>query len=134
MKDSERCGNRWHVSGLSGHGVYCTLSRGTHTGRDLLRGNSDIGTEDLRKPEGPAVNPAVFVFGLFSTVLACGQLVGRRYIDPGSGSFAIQIIIAAVLGGVLTARLWLRHLFWRVLGLVRRKKTEEQPAGEEVDG
>ena len=113
--------------------MYCTLLRGTHTGRDLLRGNSDIGTEDLRKPEGPAVNPAVFVFGLFSTVLACGQLVGRRYIDPGSGSFAIQIIIAAVLGGVLTARLWLRHLFWRVFGRLRRSKKEEQPAGEEAD-
>ncbi|MCY3748834.1 MAG: hypothetical protein OXG64_06010 [Chloroflexi bacterium] len=60
-------------------------------------------------------------------------LAGRRYIDPGSGSFAIQIIIAAVLGGLLTARLWLRHIFWRALGLVRRRKTEERPAGDEAD-
>ena len=133
MKDPERCGNRRHVSGLAGRGVYCTLLRGTHTGRDLLRGNSDIGTEDLGKPEDPAINPVVFVFGLFSTVLACGQLVGRRYIDPGSGSFAIQIIIAAVLGGLLTARLWLRHFFWRVFGRLRRSKNEELPAGEEAD-
>jgi len=67
-------------------------------------------------------------------MLAAVQLVGRRYIDPGSGSFAIQIIIAAVLGGLLTARLWLRHLFWRVSGLVRRRKSGERPAGEEADG
>ena len=60
-------------------------------------------------------------------------LAGRRYIDPGSGSFAIQIIIAAVLGGLLTARLWLRHFFWRVFGLIRRNKSEEHPAGEEAD-
>ena len=72
--------------------------------------------------------------GFYAVVLATSLLAGRRYIDPGSGSFAIQIIIAAVLGGLLTARLWLRHMFWRVLGLVRRKKSEEQPAGEEADG
>ena len=134
MKDPERCGNRRHVSGLAGRGVYCTLLCGMHTRHDLLRGDADVGTEGLRQPDGPAVNPAVLVFWLFGTVLTGGHLIGRRYIDPGSGSFAIQIIIAAVLGGVLTARLWLRHFFWRVLGLVRRKKTEEQPAGEEVDG
>lgn len=60
-------------------------------------------------------------------------LAGRRYIDPGSGSFAIQIIIAAVLGGVLTARLWLRHIFWRVFGRRRRTDPEDQPPGEEAD-
>lgn len=84
-------------------------------------------------PNGPAVSRIVFVFSLFTAVLTCGQLAGRRYIDPGSGSFAIQIIIAAVLGGLLTARLWLRHAFWRVVGIVRGKKREEQPAGKEAD-
>lgn len=76
----------------------------------------------------------VFASGLFSAVFVCSQLVGRRYIDPGSGSFAIQIIIAAVLGGLLTARLWLRHMFWRVLGVVRRRKSVDRPVGEEADG
>ncbi len=88
---------------------------------------------DARKPHartrGLAAVYLCFCFGLLTTAL----LAGRRYIDPGSGSFAIQIIIAAVLGGLLTARLWLRHFFWRVAGLVRRKKPEEQPAGEEAD-
>jgi hypothetical protein len=66
-------------------------------------------------------------------LLATGLLVGRRYIDPGSGSFAIQIIIAAVLGGLLTARLWLRHIFWRVFGRGRRSKSDDQPSVEEAD-
>ena len=60
-------------------------------------------------------------------------LGGRRYIDPGSGSFAIQIIIAAVLGGLLTARLWLRHIFWLIFGRLRRKETGDRPSVEEAD-
>ncbi len=88
----------------------------------------------VRRPDTASGNRASFTIGIWTTVVAFGLAVGRRYIDPGSGSFAIQIIIAAVLGGLLTARLWLRHMFWRVLGFVRRKKSEEQPAGEEADG
>ena len=60
-------------------------------------------------------------------------LAGRRYIDAGSGSCAIQIIIAAVLGGLLTARLWLRHLFYRIVGRGRRSKSDAQPSVEEAD-
>ena len=72
-------------------------------------------------------------FVVIAGLLAAALLVGRRYIDPGSGSFAIQIIIAAVLGGVLTARLWLRHLFYRIVGRGRRSKPDAQPSVEEAD-
>ena len=71
--------------------------------------------------------------GLCGGLLIVALLGGRRYIDPGSGSFAIQIIIAAVLGGLLTARLWLRHVFWRVFGRWRRSKSDDQPSAEEAD-
>ena len=81
----------------------------------------------------PATASGSLALGLWAAVLICGPLVGRRYIDPGSGSFAIQIIIAAVLGGLLTARLWLRHMFWRVFGRRRRTEPEDQPSGEEAD-
>ncbi len=40
----------------------------------------------------------------------------RAYIDPGSGSFLIQIAIATVLGGAVMARLWLV----RIVGVFRR--------------
>ena len=99
-----------------------------------MRNDTDIGAPGVPKPSHSIVSQNVLVFSLVGAVLTCGHLVGRRYIDPGSGSFAIQIIIAAVLGGLLTARLWLRHAFWRVVGIVRGKKREEQPVGEESDG
>ena len=80
-----------------------------------------------------AAMPGVAALGFCAGLLTMALLVGRRYIDPGSGSFAIQIIIAAVLGGLLTARLWLRHMFWRVFGRRRRTEPEDQPSGEEAD-
>ena len=73
------------------------------------------------------------MLGLHAWLLTAALLGGRRYIDPGSGSFAIQIIIAAVLGGILTARLWLRHVFWRIVGRGRRTKTDDQPSAEVTD-
>ena len=99
----------------------------------LLRHASDTRSPGSAYRDRESGSRAVSVLGVSAAILAVSVLIGRRYIDPGSGSFAIQIIIAAVLGGLLTARLWLRHFFWRVAGLVRRKKPEEQPAGEEAD-
>jgi hypothetical protein len=98
-----------------------------------LRHTTEVQTPGVHRPDTVTGRRAGIALGLWIAVLAVGPLAGRRYIDPGSGSFAIQIIIAAVLGGLLTARLWLRHFFWRVVGLVRRTKPEEQPADEEAD-
>ena len=60
------------------------------------------------------------------------RLAGRSYIDPGSGSFAIQIIVAAVLGGLLSARLWFRYVLGRIIGVFRRSTPEESPSAEEA--
>ena len=57
------------------------------------------------------------VLCLQASRLISAQFGGRSYIDPGSGSFAIQIIIAAVLGGVLSARLWFRYVLGRIIGV-----------------
>ena len=54
---------------------------------------------------------ATLMPGLYIAVLAAAMLAGRRYIDTGSGSFAVQITFAAELGELLTARLWLRHIY-----------------------
>ena len=53
------------------------------------------------------------------------RLVFLPYLDPGSGSFLIQILIAAVLGGVVSAGLWFR----RILGIFRRSSDERPNAG-----
>ena len=75
---------------------------------------------------------ALLVLGLQAARLISAQLGGRGYIDPGSGSFAIQIIIAAVLGGLLSARLWFRYVFGRIIGWFRRSTPEASPPAEEA--
>ena len=69
--------------------------------------------------------------------LSVVRLVLLPYLDPGSGSFLIQILIAAVLGGFVSAGVWFR----RVLGIFRRSSGEsrtasgpETPDLDEVDG
>jgi len=47
-------------------------------------------------------------------------MIGRLllYIDPGSGSYLIQMIIAAVLG----AAFFFRNLWWKFRSLFSKKK------------
>ncbi|HVV04071.1 MAG TPA: hypothetical protein VHC96_07585 [Puia sp.] len=44
------------------------------------------------------------------------------YIDPGSGSYLIQVIIAAVLG----AAFFFKNLWWKFRSLFTRKKPPSQ--------
>jgi hypothetical protein len=65
--------------------------------------------------------------GFYSIIVAIGSVRRRRtmqlhlsfvlaYLDPGSGSFIIQIVIAALLGGGLMVK-----TFWhQIVGLFRR--------------
>ena len=122
-----------YVSSLAGREVYSTPMRRTLEGHALLRRAADARAPGAHQPHASADSRAMFALGLWAAVLTTNQLLGRRYIDPGSGSFAIQIIIAAVLGGILTARLWLRHMFWRIVGRGRRTKSEDPTSGEETD-
>lgn len=49
----------------------------------------------------------------------------QAYLDPGSVSIAIQALVAAIAGGVLTAKYW----FWRVMDFFRigkKKKTADK--------
>ena len=101
-------------------------------GRPLRRA-SDARLTRAPDPRALTASPVFLVLGFWAALLSTTHLARRCYIDPGSGSFAIQIIIAAVLGGILTARLWLRHVFWRILGRGRRSKSDDPPSGEETD-
>jgi hypothetical protein len=55
--------------------------------------------------------------------------LSTAYIDPGSGSFIIQVLVASVLGGALLVR-----TFWaQVTGLFKRKPAppdEPKPPSE----
>jgi len=48
------------------------------------------------------------------------------YIDPGSGSYLVQIIIAAVLG----VAFYFRNLWWRVKAFFFRNKKEPPPKND----
>jgi len=52
------------------------------------------------------------------------------YIDPGSGSYFAQVIIAAILGVVFyfkTAWMWIRSLFIKT---PKKDENEQQPSDE----
>lgn len=62
---------------------------------------------------------------IFSHFLAAPVL----YLDPGSGSFLIQLLLAAVLGIGVAAR-----IYWaKIKTLFTGKKPENTPANEEKD-
>ena len=94
-----------YASTLAARGVYSTPVKRTLKGHASLRVADDDRAPGVQKPNASADIRANFVFGLAAVVLTTGQLVGRSYIDPGNGIFAIKIIFAAVLGGILSARL-----------------------------
>jgi len=47
--------------------------------------------------------------------------IAQAYLDPGTGSYALQILIGAVLGGLFTLGMFWRRVFAFVRGLFRRK-------------
>ena len=49
------------------------------------------------------------------------------YVDPGSGSYLIQVIIAAVLGALF----YFKHLWWKVKAFFWKSKKEDSE-GEDI--
>jgi len=50
------------------------------------------------------------------------------YIDPGSGSYLVQMIIAAVLGGLF----FFKNLWWKIKSFFTRSK-EPDPSTKEKE-
>ncbi len=50
----------------------------------------------------------------------------HAYIDPGTGSFIIQMLIASILGAVLTVKMWIgtiKRFFLRLIGRAPKEET-----------
>jgi hypothetical protein len=64
---------------------------------------------------------------VFVTVLACLAALmptnAYAYLDPGTGTFAVQGLIAGIAGSMIALRAYGR----RFLGLFRRTRTSEWP-------
>ena len=54
----------------------------------------------------------------------------RAYLDPGSGSLIVQLLIAVIVGIVATFRLWKARLL-SLFGI--RRETEDDVDGDEVE-
>ncbi len=50
------------------------------------------------------------------------------YIDPGSGSFILQVIVGAVLGASVAAKMYWHRLRGFVAGRFTRKRRPDEPA------
>jgi hypothetical protein len=52
------------------------------------------------------------------------------YIDPGSGSYLIQVIIAAILGALF----YIKNLWWRIKSFFTRSKKEDPTQNDKLNG
>lgn len=66
-----------------------------------------------------------------SFLLFCASFLGEAhaYIDPGTGSFVVQMLLATILGGLFTIRLWfdsVKLFFMRLMGKVPASDESEK--------
>jgi hypothetical protein len=52
------------------------------------------------------------------------------YIDPGSGSYLVQVIIAAILGALF----YFKNLWWRIKAFFFRPKKEDSEGDDSING
>ncbi len=72
---------------------------------------------------------------MLTTILSSSVLAGvvaskLAYLDPGSGSYLIQLLIAALLGGAFVIKAFWRQITTFVVRIFKGKKeepTDEQP-------
>jgi hypothetical protein len=64
---------------------------------------------------------------LFVGVLMASEAPAHAYIDPGTGSYLLQLAIGSILGGLFVLR-----MYWkRVTAPFRRKRTDEDAQDED---
>jgi len=51
------------------------------------------------------------------------------YVDPGAGSYLVQVIIAAILGAVF----YFKTIWWRIKGFFNRTKKDDSPGNDTVN-
>lgn len=52
------------------------------------------------------------------------------YVDPGSGSYLIQVIIAAILGALF----YFKTIWWKIKSFFHRPKKDDIPKNDEING
>lgn len=66
---------------------------------------------------------------ILGSVLASGVSIPHAYLDPGSGSYLLQLLIAGALGGLVALR-----LYWsRIVAFFRRRNGEPTKEKDELE-
>jgi hypothetical protein len=89
------------------------------------RGAGSVAEPPARRAAGgtaEAIRPIVVLVALIAAVSA--PRPAEAYLDPGTGSFAFQAIVAAVVAGAFLARRWL----WRLRDWARSRFSSSSPA------
>ncbi|MBL7698062.1 MAG: hypothetical protein JNK79_07880 [Chitinophagaceae bacterium] len=51
------------------------------------------------------------------------------YVDPGSGSYLVQVIIAAILGALF----YFKSMWWRIKAFFTRKRKDAHPKNDNLN-
>lgn len=66
---------------------------------------------------------------LFTIVFFLAAHPAHAYLDPGTGSYVLQILAAALFGGMFALKTWWREIRHFVSSVVLRKETtSEKPS------
>lgn len=55
----------------------------------------------------------------------------QAYLDPGSGSFIIQLIVGAILGSLVAIKIYFKNIKKSFIKLFSKKKTEQTNSDEQ---
>jgi hypothetical protein len=84
----------------------------------------------LRRLFGPAL-AIVFIAGGASAAGSPGEPMRLAYLDPGSGSFILQALVAMLAGAIVAINAYWTRIK-RFLGLSKASEDESKPTGAET--
>jgi len=73
------------------------------------------------------LNPATKIFFTLIVVFLIFPKKLYAYLDPGTGSYLLQLLIAFLIGGLLMTKLWWKKITTFFTGLFSPKQQDKKP-------
>jgi len=74
------------------------------------------------------------ITGFFIAIFVLGTKNAHAYLDPGSGSYILQILIAGLVGGLFTVKTFWLQIKTFFTNLFSRKQKKDSSANKKKDG
>ncbi len=74
----------------------------------------------------------LWVLGILAAWILASPGRAHAYLDPGTGSYLFQILIAALVGGLFAVKIFWGRIAGFFLGLFGKKKAAENEAESDV--